>query len=153
MCLKHSKIKNIKYEKLETQKYMTSSLFRNNEVNLLFALRSRNINCKANFRNKNIDILCQLCFKSEDDQPHIMKCKVINQHFKSKEIFSESVEYSDLFKEDIRKQKVIVNLYENLLEIRKQLLEENTNSPSISGGMLKKSYNLHPCIVNFSFGN
>ena len=64
----------------------------------------------------------------------------------------ESVKYSDIFEEDTRKQKVIVNLYENLLKIRKQLLE-NTNNPSISDGMLKKSFNLHPCIVNFSFGN
>ena len=144
---KHSKIKNIKYEKLETQKYMTSSLFRNNEVNLLFALRSRNIDCKANFKNGNINILCQLCSESEDDQPHIMKCRILNQFFKSKEMSYESVKYSDIFEEDTRKQKVIVNLYENLLKIRKNLLE-NTNNPSISVGMLKKSFNLH-----FSFGN
>ena len=131
---------------------MTSSLFRNNEVNLLFALRSRNIDCKANFKNGNINILCQLCSESEDDQPHIMKCRILNQFFKSKEMSYESVKYSDIFEEDTRKQKVIVNLYENLLKIRKQLLE-NTNNPSISDGMLKKSFNLHPCIVNFSFGN
>ena len=131
---------------------MTSSLFRNNEVNLLFALRSRNIDCKANFKNGNINILCQLCSESEDDQPHIMKCRILNQFFKSQEMSYESVKYSDIFEEDTRKQKVIVNLYENLLKIRKQLLE-NTNNPSISDGMLKKSFNLHPCIVNFSFGN
>ena len=126
---------------------MTSSLFRNNEVNLLFALRSRNIDCKANFKNGNINILCQLCSESEDDQPHIMKCRILNQFFKSKEMSYESVKYSDIFEEDTRKQKVIVNLYENLLKIRKNLLE-NTNNPSISVGMLKKSFNLH-----FSFGN
>ena len=86
---------------------MTSSLFSNNEVNLSFALRSRNIDCKANFRNGNINILCQLCFESEDDQPHIMKCKILNQLFKSEEMFYESVEYSNIFSEDIRKQKVV----------------------------------------------
>ena len=117
---KHSKIKNIEYEKLETQKYMISSLFRNNEVNLLFALRSRNIDCKANFKNGFNNILCQLCYESEDDQLHIMKCKILNQLFQSKDMSYESVENSDIFKEDIRKQKVIVNLYENLLKIRKQ---------------------------------
>ena len=99
---------------------MTSSLFRNNEVNVLFALRFRNIDCKANFKNGFNNILCQLCYESEDDQLHIMKCKILNQLFQSKDMSYESVENSDIFKEDIRKQKVIVNLYENLLKIRKQ---------------------------------
>ena len=37
---KHSKVKHIKHPKLETQKYMTSPIFSNEDVNLLYALRS-----------------------------------------------------------------------------------------------------------------
>ena len=47
---KHSKVKDIHYKKLETQAYMTSPIFKDEEVNLLHALRSRYINVKANFR-------------------------------------------------------------------------------------------------------
>ena len=132
---------------------MTSTLFNNIEVNLLFALRSRYIDCKANFKNGNNNTVCQLCSDSEDNQPHILQCKVINRFFKSKDIVNESIDYSDIFK-DVRKQKVIVTIYTKLLEIRKQLLNQvNSNNPSILDKMLKNSYNLQKCIVNFSSGN
>ena len=56
----HSKIKDIKYEKLEVQEYMISPLFTDEEVNLLYAIRSRALNCKMNFKNRyrNDDLLC-----------------------------------------------------------------------------------------------
>ena len=47
---KHTKVNTIKYTQLETQKYMLSSIFRNEEVNQLHALRSRTTNCKMNLR-------------------------------------------------------------------------------------------------------
>ena len=37
----HSKVKDVPYRKLETQKYMTSPLFTDEEVALLFAMRSK----------------------------------------------------------------------------------------------------------------
>ena len=45
---KHYTIRDIHYPKLETQQYMTSYMFNNEEVNLLHALRARYINVKAN---------------------------------------------------------------------------------------------------------
>ena len=48
----HSKVRSIEYKKLETQKYLTSPIFSNEDVEVLFALRSRALNCKANFKNK-----------------------------------------------------------------------------------------------------
>ena len=41
--VQHSKIKDIQYPRFETQKYMTSQMFTNCEVNLLHALRSRSV--------------------------------------------------------------------------------------------------------------
>ena len=43
---KHSKVKEIQYIKLSIQNYILSPLFSNEEVNLLFALRSRGTDCK-----------------------------------------------------------------------------------------------------------
>ena len=149
---KHTKIKHIKYEKLETQKYMTSSLFRNIEVNILFTLRSRCIDCKANFRNNNEDIICQLCSEHEDNQQHILQCEILKKIYNSQEIVNEKIEYSDLFK-DVNKQKVIVSLFKDFLEIRKSLLNhKNSTNPSTLDKMLEKSYYLRKSIVNFSPG-
>ena len=55
---KHSKIKTIPYSSLETQPYMTSPIFNNEEVNTLHALRSRYVNVKAKYQN---NMLCPLC--------------------------------------------------------------------------------------------
>ena len=50
----HSKVKNINYSQLTTQKYMVSPIFSNKEVNMLYALRSRATECRANYKQKYI---------------------------------------------------------------------------------------------------
>ena len=42
---KHTKVSQINYDKQETQKYLTSSLFSNEETELLFGLRTRTVEC------------------------------------------------------------------------------------------------------------
>ena len=152
---KHSKIRNIQYTKLDTQAYMISPLFSNTEVSLLFALRSKYIDCKSNFKFKyNQDnLLCQLCGVDEDSQPHILQCNILRSYIKSEDIMKEKVDYNDIFRET-GKQKVIVTIFSKLLEIRRILLnQENTNNPSMSDDVLEKRYYLQPCIVNVSLGN
>ena len=71
----HSKVRDIVYNKLETQQYMQSPIFTNEEVNTLHALRSRSVNVKTNFKNKfRDDLLCPLCLSFEDNQPHLLEC-------------------------------------------------------------------------------
>ena len=78
---KHTKIRHIEYKKLEVQKYMTSPIFTNNEVNLLHALRSRSTECKVSYKQKYVssNLLCSLC-KIE----HILTCKVLTQKYQIK---------------------------------------------------------------------
>ena len=59
---KHTKVNQIKYDKLETQKYLTSPLFSNEETELLYGLRTRTVDCfKANFANMNTgNMFCPL---------------------------------------------------------------------------------------------
>ena len=143
------------YEKLEPQTYISSPLFNNSEVSLLFALRSRYIDCKANFKSKyhNGDLLCQVCAKSEENQNHLLECDILNRKLKSEDIIKEKAEYNDIFK-DVKKQKVIVTLFSKLLEIRKKILnEQQLSNPSILDKMLKNRYDLQKCIVSGSFGN
>ena len=84
----HSKIKDIEYKKFETQGYMNSPLFTNDEVNLLYRIRSRALNCKANFKNryKNDNLLCILCNEEQCTQQHILLCKALQSKLESNEM-------------------------------------------------------------------
>ena len=61
----HSKVKGIQYSTLETQGYITSPLFSDSEVSLLFAMRSMCVReCKANFSSQyrsTQEVYCTLC--------------------------------------------------------------------------------------------
>ena len=153
----HSKVRKIQYQKLEIQKYMTSPLFSNEEVNLLHALRSRTTECKENFKQKHINsnLLCNLCKVENEDQPHLMRCSVIQDNFDTEEIANKQIKYDDIFSENIVKQKEITSLFLILFKIRNEI-QENQNSqpaPSNTDVMLRTSNNLHDCIVYLSSGN
>ena len=134
---------------------MTNPIFKDEEVNLLHALRSRYINVKANFRSKYQDnLLCPLCLLDIDDQKHILKCDVLNRKFKSKEILNGNTKYEDIFA-DPGKQKHITHLFNELLKIRNPLVGENLcpeSAPSNATGLLEDSDNLHNSIVHCHLG-
>ena len=64
----HSKGRELQYDQLKTQIYVTSPLFSNAEVNKLHALRSRSTDCKENFKQKYLhsNTLCSLCQVESD---------------------------------------------------------------------------------------
>ena len=147
-------MKEIEYDKLETQQYMRSPLFTNDEVNLLFAIRSRFIDCKMNFKNKydKNNLNCSVCEEEEETQEHLLNCKILNEKLKIIENSQENVQYEDIFA-DHKKQKVVTSKFEKLLNIRRLLLENNQPNLSNPSGLLKFSYDIQPCIVNYSSGN
>ena len=107
----HSKISDIKYPIFETQKYMTSPIYINDEVNLLHALRSRSINVKHNFSSKyRNDMSCPLCSTGMDDQQHILDCSVLKKKLVTKEAANNKVVYEDIF-EDYLQQKEVTHLF------------------------------------------
>ena len=120
-----SKIKHIKYSKLQPQKYLQSNLFNNNEVEILSRLRSRNLDVKSNFKSKftfnNIQKLeCPINGCSEiDDQQHLMKCNYILDTQEIKYIASR-FKYENIFL-GVRKQIKITKLYVSLIELRSKL--------------------------------
>ena len=133
---------------------MINPTFKNEEVNMLHALRSRSTNVKTNFRTKfHNNLLCPLCQKSEDSQPHMLDCSELKQRFKTDEVGLKEIKYEDIFA-DHTKQKEVTYLYLKLFEIRNQLLDKNLQNldPSTSTEMLKSSDNLLSCIVHYSFG-
>ena len=70
----HSKIKSIEYKDLETRDYITSPLFTNTDVKLLFSLRSRMVDCKQNFKSKykEFNLLCPFCEQDNESQSHMV---------------------------------------------------------------------------------
>ena len=153
----HTKIKNINYETLKCQDYLKSSMFSNTDVNTLFSLRSRMIECKVNFKSKhqNNNLKCKFCKTDEDDsQEHLLECIELARRHKGKSMTKEKVEYQDIFK-DVIKQKQITQIYTELLEIRKKLEEDDQHrelDPSTVQTVLRNSFDLHNSIDNYSFG-
>ena len=152
---KHSKVCNIKYNKLQTQQYIKCPVFSNAEVNLLHSLRSRMVNVKDNFSSKfQNHLLCPLCENARDDQPHLLECTELQNRMKTEELSKGKVEYRNIF-EGVDKQKEAVQLMLQLINIREELVDENLvkkADPSNSSEMLMNSDNLLHSIVHCSFG-
>ena len=151
----HSKVKDIKYSKLETQKYLTSQLFTNKETSLLFGLRTKTARTfKANFSNLyGGKIACPLnCWNTKynelappDNQEHLLLCE--NIKLSSNNISRSKTEYSNLFG-DIIKQKEIITLFTELLEERHKSLNEAEDPP---GDNLEPSTSSSKCCKSTKF--
>ena len=91
-----SKVKNLQYKKLSTQKYIKSGKFKDEEVFLLCKLRSRNVQVKKPFSGMYADILCSLGCPEAESQQHILECKPLVDKSNVRSVIN-SVNYSDIF--------------------------------------------------------
>ena len=118
----HSKVKDIKYMRLETQPYILSENFTNVDICTLFALRSRMTNVKKNFSNQfRNNLLCKLGCSDMDNQEHLLECRIIQEKLEDKFKLAES-EYSDLFG-TVKQQCEIIRIFSEILEVREALIE------------------------------
>ena len=94
---RHSKVRNIKYSKLEVAPYLIDSHFKNDEKYLLFKLRTAMINVKANFSSIYENISCEICDDNEPQtQEHLLYCKEIINNCPI--LYNDrNTEYHDLF--------------------------------------------------------
>ena len=107
-----------------------------------------------NFKSKYSDLSCPLCSAHEDDQPNVLKCKVLKSKIITDDIAIHKIFYEDIFKET-KRQKEITHLFQKLLNIRKE--EENKNktckaAPSISAEMLENDDDIQTSIVHHFSG-
>jgi hypothetical protein len=147
---------NIVYTKIETQKYMLSPIFFNEDVYLLHALRSRSVDCRMNFKQKyrNQDLQCPYSGDHLDSQQEILQCRAIIEKLNTEDIAQSDVEYEDIFRND-QKQKAIVTLFKRALEIRKKLIDENLSQTQdlSTSVVLETRRDLQICIDNLSSRN
>ena len=80
---KRSKIEPLSYNKLGIQSYIKmSNNLKDEEKITLFKLRVREIDVKANYKNKYNNLKCDLCNSpsDEEDQYHLLQCdRLINE--------------------------------------------------------------------------
>ena len=115
---KHSKSNGLQSYKL--QQYLTSDELTTEEKQLLFKLRTRTYNCKANFKNQyGQNISCLIC-GSEDTQHHLLICSRTTAG-----VGINGVTYSDIFgtlRNQVKVTKVLMKVTRN----RKIILENSS---------------------------
>ena len=124
----HSKVKNIVYENLETQPYLKSPIFSNEETSLLFALRTRTamtfrgnfshlyggkVECPLKCENQSLH---EPAFK--DSQEHLLWCERVK--LQNPIIAQGKAEYSDIFAH-VNRQKEVITMYLMLIEEREKI--------------------------------
>ena len=115
----HSKVKEIKHDKLKIQGYLLDMNHNLEDKYLIFKLRTRMIDVKMNFKGQDIDTKCNFC-DIEESQDHLLDCHTIIQN--CKELYDDTVvEYEDIFN-NATKQFQMAKLYKLALETRDQLL-------------------------------
>ena len=78
------KLQDLNYDKLRTQEYLINGQFSQEEINLLFALRSKSYAAKMNFKRMNKgDLKCIFQCDQLETQLHIFKnCRPIQNQLK-----------------------------------------------------------------------
>ena len=125
----HSKMDNLSYDNFEISSYLKSPLFNSESSSLLLALRTRTVRgIRSDFGGLYPDKMCPLGCGALDTLQNILSCTVLRQHHTSQDITESDIRYEDVFSPDITKQKQVVELYRELLEIRSNII----NSPPVA---------------------
>ena len=118
MASKHSKSTKIAAEKFEKKAYFSDHRFSKEESQLLFALRTKMIDCKSNFRNQFDNVLtCRTCqeVNSVEDEDHLLSCKTLNTE-------EYDVQFSDVYC-NLDKQYKVTKVFKRILRRRQIYLD------------------------------
>ena len=112
---KHSKVLHLNHPRLETQSYLEAHEHSIQESRFLFALRSRMVDVKANYREKYFVTLCPCCNLEEDCQEHLLSCYILVERGT---IVEETPDYEDLFCGNLDRQINIARILKTQLQLR-----------------------------------
>ena len=115
---KHSKSSGLQTYKM--QAYLTTNELSTDEKQLLFQLRTRTFNCKANYKSQYGDnITCIIC-GSEDNQTHLLLCSRTTAG-----VNTDNVRYEDIFG-ILDKQVRVAKVLKKVIRNRKIILENSS---------------------------
>ena len=120
----HSKSKALDCTKLETAEYLKSAKFNTKQKQLLFKLRSKTLDVKQNFPGKPGSPWCRTCKLFPEFQSHLLQCPEIVTKLNYLDLKTSTINENMIYS-DLQKQEIIVNIYSDILEIRKNLLARN----------------------------
>ena len=125
----HSKVKHIECKTLVPQTYLKSRLFNTESRRVLYALKTRTVEgIKGDFKNMYQEQLCPLGCGDIDTLQNLLTCSVISSKLHTDMLATHSIQYEDIYSEDITKQKEVTELYSQLLQIREELITSSASS-------------------------
>ena len=128
LASKHMKSTQIAAEGFGKKDYFNDNRFTKEDIQLLFALRTKMTDCKSNFSNQyGNNLTCRLCqeLNSVEDEDHILRCKKLNTE-------DYNASFADVY-ENIDKQYVVTQIYKKVLRKRNLYLEAMKHNPSMDG--------------------
>ena len=115
---KHSKVLNIVHQKLEISRYFIGNELNAQECKFLFALRTRMVDVKANYRGKYWDTICPCCKLEEDNQEHLLSCYMIEEEGM---MIGSLPNYQDIFGDNLSKQVEVARILRKRFQDRKKV--------------------------------
>jgi hypothetical protein len=117
----HSKSDNLKNESFQRQAYFSDRRLSKDDIQLLFKLRTKMLDCKANFRNQYRNILtCRICKATDsiEDEDHILNCSVLNEEEYEVQFANvygstdEQYRAVQVFKKVLRRRQIYIDIAE-----------------------------------------
>ena len=124
MKQKHTKSKFLKFSDLKTAEYLKDPEFNTREKHILFKLRSRTLDVKMNFRGQHKDVWCISCGLFPEFQSHLLQCPQLVVRLNYLAGKTSRLNENDIYK-DVKRQKVIVSIYSDILEVREKLKNQS----------------------------
>ena len=117
----HSKVKNLKYVKLEMQDYLMPNPTENMNKELvqnIFKIRSKVMNVKMNRKNQFETHECEVCFEVNETQEHLYECKEIWKL--RNEIYMENPKYEEILYGNVHTKVKVARIFLENMKIREQ---------------------------------
>ena len=104
----HTKSAKIENKKFVRQLYFADRRFSREDIQLLFALRTRTINVKHNFKSQYENMNCRICKveNSLEDEEHILHCGAFDE-------YTGDIMFNDVYG-NIDKQFEAVKIYKKV---------------------------------------
>ena len=114
-------MKNLKYNKLEIQKYFLPSSYKTSPLTtkFIFQARTRMLNLKLNFKNTNQTDICDLCGQHSDNQEQLLTRPALSS---DQDLVNEQLVYNDLFNTEYEKILTIAQVLKCKYDIRNKIL-------------------------------
>ena len=112
-----SKMKHLKYNKLEMQNYLKSNRLNTMQKKLLFKIRIRAVDTPDSYGR---DEQCRICNVERDQLSHVTECVVLKLLWP--DMTQNEANTSDAYDDDVEKQRSLAIKFQRMWRIRKRIL-------------------------------